>query len=46
MLNYYINRAGKKLSLERRQELERAKNYLRREFGKPVKPERKITFED
>lgn len=46
MLNYYINRAGKKLSLERRQELERAKNYLRKEFGKPLKLERKIGEEE
>lgn len=42
MLNYYINRAGSKLPLERRRTLERAKNCLRQEFGKPTQPERYI----
>ena len=34
MLNYYINRAGKRLSAERREVLEEAKILLRQEFGK------------
>jgi hypothetical protein len=35
MLVFYINRAGKNLSASRRQTLERAKNELRKEFGRP-----------
>ncbi|HXY96207.1 MAG TPA: DUF3175 domain-containing protein [Steroidobacteraceae bacterium] len=35
MLNYYINRAGRSLSPERRQTLERAKVELRRQFHRP-----------
>ena len=35
MLNFYINRAGRGLSAERRQCLEAAKNELRVLFGKP-----------
>jgi len=34
MLNFYINRAGKKMSAERRRVLERAKSDLRKAFGK------------
>lgn len=34
MLNYYINRAGKKLPVKDRKRLEQAKVELRREFGK------------
>ena len=34
MLNFYINRAGKNLSAKRRQTLDRAKNELRKAFGK------------
>lgn len=34
MLNFYINRAGKNLSKERRSRLEAAKEELRRLFGK------------
>jgi hypothetical protein len=34
MLNFYVNRAGKALSPERRQILNRAKNELRELFGK------------
>ena len=34
MLNFYINRAGKKMSAERRKVLERAKSDLREAFGK------------
>jgi translation initiation factor 2 alpha subunit (eIF-2alpha) len=34
MLNFYINRAGKKISAERRKVLERAKSDLREAFGK------------
>lgn len=37
MLNFYINRAGRKLPLSRRKVLELAKNELRDVFGKPVK---------
>lgn len=37
MLNFYINRAGKNLSASRKQVLERAKNELRKLYGKPVK---------
>jgi len=35
MLSFYINRAGKGLSLRQRRVLERAKRELRREFGRP-----------
>jgi hypothetical protein len=34
MLNFYINRAGKNLSAKRLQLLERAKNELRKLYGK------------
>jgi len=34
MLNFYINRAGKKLSPERKAILEKAKKELRRIFGR------------
>lgn len=34
MLNYYINRAGKKLSAEDHERLEQAKIQLRKIFGK------------
>lgn len=34
MLNYYINRAGKKLKLQDRERLENAKDELRKLFGK------------
>ena len=34
MLTFYINRAGKNLSDERNRVLERAKNELRKEFGR------------
>lgn len=34
MLTFYINRAGKNLSSERKQTLERAKDELRRLFGR------------
>lgn len=34
MLNFYINRAGKNLSAKRRQTLERAKDELRKAFGR------------
>lgn len=34
MLNFYINRAGKNLSVLDRARLERAKNELRKVFGK------------
>jgi hypothetical protein len=34
MLNYYINRAGKKLAESRRAKLEKAKDELRALFGK------------
>jgi hypothetical protein len=35
MLNFYLNRAGKNLSKERRRVLERAKSKLREAFGRP-----------
>jgi Protein of unknown function (DUF3175) len=38
MLSFYINRAGKKLSKDRRNTLERAKDELRRLFDKPARP--------
>jgi hypothetical protein len=34
MLNFYINRAGKQLPAERRRKLERAKDALRKAFGR------------
>ncbi len=37
MLVFYINRAGKNLDLEQKAVLERAKNELRKLYGKPVK---------
>lgn len=37
MLNFYINRAGKKLPPEDKARLEAAKNELRTVFGKPKK---------
>jgi uncharacterized protein DUF3175 len=37
MLTFYINRAGKDLSAERRKTLERAKDELRKQFGKEEK---------
>ena len=38
MLNFYINRAGKHLSAQQREVLEKAKNELRELYGKsPVK---------
>ena len=40
MLNFYINRAGRKLPLERRKVLEQAKNELREVFGRPSKASR------
>ena len=36
MLTFYINRAGKNLSEERRRVLERAKDELRTAFGRPL----------
>jgi hypothetical protein len=35
MLNFYINRMGRKLSSDRRRVLERAKSDLRDLFGRP-----------
>jgi hypothetical protein len=37
MLNFFINRAGRGLPRQRREELERAKDELRRVFNKPEK---------
>ncbi|CAA2137645.1 DUF3175 domain-containing protein [Hyphomicrobium sp. ghe19] len=34
MLNFYINRAGKNLTAKRRQTLDRAKDELRKAFGR------------
>jgi hypothetical protein len=34
MLTFYINRAGKNLSAGRRKTLERAKDELRKQFGR------------
>ena len=34
MLNFYLNRAGKHLPAERKQALDRAKDELRKQFGK------------
>ncbi len=40
MLNFYINRAGRKLPLGRRKVLEQAKNELRALFGRPPQQSR------
>jgi hypothetical protein len=40
MLNFYLNRAGKQLSAERKRTLERAKSELRSLFARP-KPARR-----
>jgi hypothetical protein len=37
MLNFYENRAGKNLSKTQKAPLEKAKNKLRKLFGKPAK---------
>jgi hypothetical protein len=37
MLTFYINRAGKNLSARRKRTLERAKNELRKDFGREPK---------
>ncbi len=37
MLNFYINRAGKNLSVRKRNTLEKSKNKLRELFRRPVK---------
>ena len=37
MLNFYINRAGRKLSAGRRKVLEEAKNELRKAFKRSIK---------
>ena len=36
MLNFYINRAGRNLTRERRRTLQRAKGKLREAFGRPA----------
>jgi hypothetical protein len=41
MLNFYINRAGRKLPKSRRTHLETAKSELRRLYGKKAAPKRK-----
>lgn len=38
MLNFYINRAGKKLSFKQRKILEKAKEELRELYGRPRYP--------
>ncbi|MBI3753841.1 MAG: DUF3175 domain-containing protein [Deltaproteobacteria bacterium] len=38
MLNFYINRAGKKLPLKQRKILEKAKEELRELYGRPRHP--------
>ena len=40
MLTFYINRAGKHLSKSDRARLERAKDELRRLYGRPTRPKR------
>jgi hypothetical protein len=40
MLNFYINRAGRKLPLQQRKRLELAKNELRDVFRRPKKNSR------
>jgi len=37
MLNFYINRAGRKLSVRKKTTLEKAKSKLRQLFGRPAK---------
>lgn len=37
MLNYYINRGGKNINVRDRARLDRAKNELRKLFGRPIK---------
>jgi len=39
MLNFYINRAGKNLPAEQRRVLERAKDELRKLYGRPPREE-------
>jgi hypothetical protein len=39
MLNFYINRAGKNLSNERKEILEQAKIELKKLFQRPIDPE-------
>ncbi len=41
MLTFYINRAGKNLSPERRKVLENAKEVLRAEFGPQARSQKK-----
>ncbi len=41
MLTFYINRAGKGLKAADRRRLEKAKDELRKAFGKPVRPRSK-----
>lgn len=41
MLTFYINRAGKNLSTEEKNKLEKAKDALRMEFGKESNEEKK-----
>lgn len=43
MLNFYINRAGKNLPSGHRKILERAKDELRRLYGKPRRQDRRIS---
>jgi hypothetical protein len=40
MLNFYINRGGRKLSARRKATLERAKDALREQFHKPARRSR------
>lgn len=42
MLNFYVNRAGTKLSAERKEILEQAKKELRQLFGKQKKQKIKL----
>ncbi|RMF25331.1 MAG: DUF3175 domain-containing protein [Cyanobacteria bacterium J083] len=41
MLNFYINRAGKKLPPKQREILEKAKEELRELYGRPRQPTRR-----
>jgi hypothetical protein len=41
MLNFFINRAGRQLSAERRRRLEKAKDELRTLYGRPRRKRRK-----
>jgi hypothetical protein len=41
LLNFYVNRAGRKLSAARKRELEKAKDELRAVFGRPRKGHRR-----